>query len=108
MKMKNIIRMCMRRYHSPHNGFGKSFPREDNIFGEVQDALTTQRNIKKMVITINNPIYVSKDSIEYNTPYTVDMHYSHKRYLHTLESSECESIVRQAIGWIYNQPEEPN
>ena len=96
----------IRKYHVPHNGNGKSFTREDNIFGEVQDALTTQLNIKKIVITINNPIYVYKESLENSTPYSVDIHYRHNRYLHTLEDVVCESIVRQTLGLIHRQSDE--
>lgn len=101
--MNRTLRTAIRMYHVPHNGGGKPVKREDNIFGQMQDALTTQLNIKKVVITIHNPIYVSKESTEHPAPYSVDHYYRNSRMYHTLEGDECETIVRQSIGWIYQQ-----
>ncbi len=98
--MNRTLRTYIRKYHVPHNGRGKSFPREDNLFGHVQEHLSQQINIKKLVITINNPIYVSKESTEYSTPYSVDIHYGHKRFVHTMDGDNCEDIVRKSITWI--------
>jgi len=104
--MKRTLRTFVRMYHVPKDGTKKFLSNEDNIFREVQEALSTQYNVKQVVITITNPNYICNESSENNKPYTVDMHYRHKRYLHTLEGSECEPIVREAIGWIYQQPDE--
>ncbi len=104
--LSQIIRTSIRKYHVPHNGIVKSFPREDTIFGEVQDHLSQQINIKKIVITINNPIYVSKESTEYASPYSLDIHYGYKRQIHSMDGDNCEDIVRKSITWIIaNQPE---
>ncbi len=101
--INQTIRTAIRKYHVPHDGKNKMFKREDNLFGQMQDALSTQLNIKKVVITINNPIYVSKESTEQPTPYTVDMFYRNSRMYNSLEGDECETIVRQTIGYVYQQ-----
>jgi len=100
--MKRGLRTYIRKYHVPHDGNCKTFSKEDNIFGDAQNVLSMQLKIKKMVITINNPIYVNKESIDNNTPYTVDLHYRHNRYIDTLEGDKCEELVRQAIGIVNN------
>jgi hypothetical protein len=98
--MKRVLKNNIRKYHVPHDKIGKSFPREDNLFGDVQNHLSQQINIQKMVITINNPIYVSKESTEYSSPYSVDIHYGHKKYVHSMDGDKCEDIVRKSITWI--------
>jgi hypothetical protein len=104
--MNRTLSQIIRKYHVPHNGIKKSFPREDNLFGDVQDHLSQQINIKKMVITINNPIYVSKESTEYASPYSLDIHYGYKRQIHSMDGDNCEDIVRKSITWIIaNQSE---
>lgn len=103
--MNRTLRTAIRKYHVPHDGPRRAFPKEDNLFGDVQSHLCQQLNVRKMVITINNPIYISKETPEHMVPYSVDMHYGHNRYIHSLEGSNCETLVRQSITWIIaNQP----
>lgn len=100
--MNRVLRNTIRKYHVPHNGIGKSFPREETIFGDVQEHLSQQLKFKKMVITIHNPIYVSKESTEHPTPYSVDLHYGYNRYVYSVDGNNCEELVRDSIEWIIN------
>ena len=98
--MNRTLRTLIRKYHVPYDTKKKFFPLEDNLFGEVQKQLSTQLNVQKVVITITNPNYVCKETSDNNTPYSVDLHYRHKRYVNTFEGVNCENIVRQSIEYI--------
>lgn len=97
----SVLRTLVRKYHVPHDkNRPPSFTREGNLFGEVQEFLSLQEPIKRVVINITNPNYVSRFCAENPALYSVDIHYKNSGQIKTLQGDHCETLVRQMLTFL--------
>lgn len=91
-----------RNYYVPRDRdpTAHSFTPEDNLFGELQEFLSMQERIKRVVIHINNPNLVSRFCREHPVLYSIDLHYKNSGLVKTLEGNHCETLVRQTLTFL--------